>query len=26
LWDILACVCIYELCCDDAQVGDFQLF
>lgn len=26
LWDILACVCIYELCCDDGNIGGFQLF
>ena len=25
LWDIVACVCLYEMCCDDARVGDFQL-
>ena len=25
LCDILACVCIYELCCDDGRVGDFEL-
>jgi hypothetical protein len=25
LWDLLACVCLYEICCDDRSVGDFQL-
>lgn len=25
IWDVLACVCIYELCCDDVKVGDFQI-
>lgn len=25
LWDIVACVCLYEMCCDDARVGDFRL-
>lgn len=25
LWDLVACVCLYEMCCDDARVGDFQL-
>ena len=23
--DILACVCLYELCCDDGRIGDFEL-
>jgi hypothetical protein len=22
LWDILACYCFYEICCDDGAVGD----
>jgi hypothetical protein len=26
LCDILACVCIYELCCDDGNIGGFRLF
>lgn len=26
LWDLVACVCLYEMCCDnDARIGDFQL-
>jgi hypothetical protein len=25
LCDILACVCLYEICCDDAAVGGFEL-
>lgn len=25
LCDILACVCLYEICCDDARIGDFVL-
>jgi hypothetical protein len=31
LWDLLACYCCYEICCDDAQIGsvgdcgDFRL-
>jgi hypothetical protein len=24
--DILACVCIYEMCCDDGNIGGFNLF
>jgi hypothetical protein len=26
LCDILACVCIYEMCCDDGNIGGFRLF
>lgn len=25
LCDILACVCLYEICCDDAAIGGFAL-
>jgi len=25
LCDILACVCLYEICCDDKRIGDFQI-
>lgn len=25
LCDILACVCLYEICCDDAAIGGFDL-
>lgn len=25
LCDILACVCLYEMCCDDGQIGGFNL-
>ena len=25
LCDLLACVCLYELCCDDGQIGGFNL-
>jgi len=25
LWDILACVCIWELCCDDRAINDFAM-
>jgi hypothetical protein len=25
LCDILACVCLYEICCDDAAIGGFEM-